>query len=381
MHHFIFSRELNLIFCSIFLFAIALGINAVSFPATLNLHGIDAAKIGIAFTLDCLGGIAMSFFLSKIAARLKMIRTMAIAAISYSAVILLIYFYQNFYLWAALSFAMGNLWFMYVITRQSWLNILLKDEQRGVGLGIFSMLISAGIALGPIIVSFTGAEDYSSFIISAALTSLSFFCLLPLHATEHPNLEPRRIPLKEFFKTNPRNFLAQFFLNFQSYVLLTFTVIFGVKIGMTYEVAGLLISAYMTSGFFDLMVGFFLKRWSPYQLINFGFLGCLSIFLLIIFFRDFYFLVVSYFIFGIFIACIYVSALKVCNDDFNSEKLVAANSTFQLIGSIGSLCGSLIGGILINVFGAIGFPITIVVSCIFYLTFLTIYEKKHVAQN
>lgn len=375
LRHFRFQRELNLIFCSIFLFAIALGINTVSFPAVLNFHGVDAAKIGFAFTLDCLGGVVMSFFLSKIAARFEMIKTMAFGAISYSVVILFIYFYQNFYLWAILAFVMGNLWFMYVITRQSWLNILLKDEQRGIGLGIFSMLISAGIALGPVIVKFVGADNYSSFIISAALTSLSFFCLISLHATKHPDLEAQRIPLKEFFKTNPRNFLARFFLDFQSYVLLTLTVIFGVKIGMSYEVAGLLISAYMTSGFFDLIVGFLLKKWHPHQLINVGFLGCLSIFLVIIFVHNFHFLVISYFVFGIFVACIYVSALKVCNDDFSKEKLVAANSTFQLVGSFGSLCGSLTGGILINLFGAVGFPITIVLSCILYLGFLVAYDR------
>ena len=61
-----FSRELNLIFFSIFLFAIALGMNAVTFPAMLNNYGVDAAHIGIAFTLDCLGGIVMSIFLSRI---------------------------------------------------------------------------------------------------------------------------------------------------------------------------------------------------------------------------------------------------------------------------------------------------------------------------
>jgi MFS family permease len=84
-----------------------------------------------------------------------------------------------------------------------------------------------------------------------------------------------------------------------------------------------------------------------------------------------------YFIFGIFIACIFVSVFKACNDDYPQEKLVAANATFQLIGSIGAMCGSLIGGLLFNLFGSVGFPITIVLCCISYLTFLVIYEKKN----
>ena len=133
----------------------------------------------------------------------------------------------------------------------------------------------------------------------------------------------------------------------------------------------------MASGFFDIWVGFVLKKWNPYQLINFGFLGCLCCFLTIIFIHNYAFLLSAYFAFGICIACIYVSVFKVSNDDYAKSKLVAANATFQLIGSGGSFFGSLIGGLLFNIFGAVGFPIAIILSCIFYLTFLVIYEKKH----
>jgi len=371
-----FSREINLLFLSIFIFAITIGINAVTFPAILNKHNVSAAHIGIAFTCDTLGGIVMSFFLSRIVARLKMLRAMAFASCFYALIILLIYFYQNLYLWIALAFMMGSLWFIYVITRQSWLNILLKDKQRGVATGVFSMLISAGVAVGPVIVSFSGAESYLSFFISASLTLLSFAAILLIKNKVNPDLHSRRIALSEFFKTNPRIFLARFFLDFQTYTLLIFTVIFGVKIGLSYELAGLLISSYMASGFFDVFVGFLLKKFSPYQLINLGFLGCLCCFLLIMFMRNYAFLFAAYFFFGISIACIFVSAFKVCNEDFSAEKLVAANATFQLIGSIGALCGSLVGGILFNVFSAIGFPIAIVLSASCYLSFLVIYETR-----
>ncbi len=372
----VFSRELNFLFLSILLFAMAMGINLVTFPTILNKHGVSAAHIGLAFTLDTFGGIVMSFFLSRIVSHLTMMKTLRIAVFLYSAIVLTIYFYQNFYLWAILAFLMGALWFMYVITRQSWLNILVENKQRGVALGIFSMTISAGIALGPLIVKLSGAENYLSFVISAGLAIGSFLCLSPLKDVPHPQLESRRISLVDFFKTNPRISLARFFLDFQTYLLLTFSVIFGAKIGLTYEAAGLLISAYMASGFFDVWVGFALKKWNPYQLINFGFLGCLICFLAIIFIHNYSFLLSAYFVFGICVACIYVSVFKVSNDDYAKSKLVAANSTFQLIGSGGSFFGSLTGGLLFNIFGAAGFPITMVLSCATYLTFLVLYETR-----
>ena len=377
LQNFKFSRELNFLFLSVVLFAMAMGINLVTFPTILNKHGVSTKNIGLAFTLDTFGGILISFFLSKIVARLTIMRALRLACFTYAAIILIIYFYQNFFLWGALAFLMGVMWFIYVITRQSWLNMLLRNDQRGIVLGIFSMLICAGIALGPVIVKFSGADHYLSFAISATLAALSFFCLKPLNNAPQPKLESERIALKEFFKKNPRVFLGRFFLDFQSYFLVAFSVIFGVKTGFSYEASGLLITAYMASGFIDPAVGFLLIKWTPYQLINFGFLGCLCCFLAVIFFHSYLFLLSIYFIFGIFIACIFISVFKVCNDDYPQEKLVAANATFQLIGSIGAMCGSLVGGLLFNLFGSVGFPITIVFCCISYLTFLVIYEKKN----
>ncbi|MBU6139942.1 MAG: MFS transporter [Proteobacteria bacterium] len=373
-----FSRELNLLFLSIFLFATAIGIDLVTFPTVLTLNHVDPAHIGLASTCEIIGGIFASFFLSRFVGKLGMMRALGFSAFGYSAAILLIYFYQGFWLWILFAIFMGCCWFIYVIVRQSWLNILLTDEQRGIATGIFSMIVSAGLAIGPVIVNFTGASSYLSFIISAILVLSSYNCILLLRKSPQPKIESKRIALKDFFKKNPNCFMARFFLDFQTYILLIFTVVFGVHLGFSYEAAGLLITAYMASGFFDIWVGFLLKKVSPYNLINIGFLACIYSFIIILLYAKSYLLLVAlYFVFGMSIACIYVSVFKIANEDYEKEKLVAANATFQLIGSIGSLCGTLTGGILINIFGSQGFPIAIILSCVFYLTFLVINEKKY----
>lgn len=377
-----FSRELNLLFLSILLFAAAIGIDLVTFPTILTINKIDPARIGLASTCEAIGGIFASFFLSRVVRKLGMMRALKFSACGYAAAISLIYFYKSFFLWTLFALFMGCCWFIYVIARQSWLNILLTNEQRGVATGIFSMVVAGGLALGPMIVNFSGASNYFSFIISAILVLFSYFFVSLLRKIPQPEIEPERIPLIDFFRQNPNCFMTRFFLDFQSYIVLIFTVVFGINIGLTYEKAGLLISAYMASGFFDVWVGFVLKRVSPYKLINIGFLGCLYCFITITLYSKSYPLLVAlYFLFGMSIACIYVSVFKIANETYKKEKLVAANATFQLIGSIGSLSGALVGGILINIFGAQGFPIAIILSCVFYLTFLINYEKKYAKKN
>ncbi len=372
-----FTKEINLLFASIFLFAVAIGIDLVTFPAILSENSVSSAQIGIISIFEICGGLFASLILSKFVAKSGLQKTMAIAAIAYSICILFIYFYQGFFLWLAFIFLMGFCWFLYVITRQAWFNIMLSDEQRGIATGIFSATIALGLAAGPLIVKFSGATNYTSFIISALLVLASYALIYKIKVEKTVSLSEEKISLKEFFTQNPRCFVARFCLDFQSYFLLIFTVIYGRKINLSYELSGLLITAFMVSGFFDIVVGFILKKANPYKVMNIGFLIALLSFFIILFYNKSYPLLLALFLlFGVGIACIYVSVFKLANESFAKEKLVAANSTFQIIGSCASLCGGFFGGLIINYFGAIGFPLTIIFINLVYLGFVFLSRRN-----
>ena len=373
----IFPKRLNLLFLSIFLFAISASINAVVLPTILSVHGVSATSIGLAFSTDVFGGICMSFFLHNIVKKLGIMRALFFSALLYALVTAMIYFYQSFPLWLLFAFVMGNCFFAYNITRQAWMNILLESHRRSVALGIFSMVLASGLAVGPMVVRLIGAGNYNSILLSGFFTLLSFFALIPMKASSRVRVGSMRIPLLQFFKNNPRCFLARFFLDLQTYITFTLTVVFGTHIGFTFEQAGLFITAYMISGFVDVWVGFALKKINPYKMILLGYIGCLGCFALVWLFHESYiFLFAVFFFYGCFVAAIYVSVFHITNNDYKKHHLVAANSTFQMIGSIGSLCGSLLGGFLIDAIGADGFPIVIISACALYIILSHIYDRK-----
>ena len=374
---FSFSKELKFLYLSFFLFAVAFGINLVIFPTNLRSHGVSPALIGFASAIETMGAIITSFFLAKFVNNLGIFKSLKITAIIYACLSLLLYFYLGYFYWLLTIFIIGCCWFVYVITRVSWLNILLTDEKRGIGIGIFSMIISLGVCTGPLIVKIFSATSFYSYLASGLLTILSMVSLTPLKDLKNPVINSQRISLGDFFKKNPQCFLARFFLDFQSFSLMTFSVIYGVSLGYTYESAGLFISAYYASGFFDLIAGIVSKKFKVQKLINFGFFGCIYCFLiLLVYHNSYWFIILVYFLFGAFIAFIFVAVYKMMNEDYDDNELVSANSTFQLIGTCGSLFGSLLGGFMINYFGNQGFPIAICFGCLFYLTFLVIYEKS-----
>lgn len=374
---FSFNKELKFLYLSFFLFAIAFGINLVIFPTNLKSHGASPAMVGVASAMETMGAIITSFFLAKFVNNLGIFKSLKITAITYSFLSLLLYFYLGYFYWLLIIFIIGCCWFVYAITRASWLNILLSDEKRGIGIGIFSMIISLGVCTGPLIVKIFSANSFYSYLASALLTILSMMALMPLKNLKNPVINSQRISLGDFFKKNPQCFLARFFLDFQSFSLMTFTVIYGVSLGYTYESAGLFISAYYASGFFDLIAGIISKKFKAQKLINFGFFGCIYCFLiLLIYHSSYWFIILIYFLFGAFISFIFVAVYKMMNEDYGKDQLVSAGATFQLIGTLGSICGSLTTGIIFQIFGPQGFPATIILGCTIYIAYLLFYEKK-----
>jgi MFS family permease len=371
------QKSLFFLLLSVAFLAVSFGIDVVAFPATLVAHNITPIQVGIASIFELSAGIIISFFLSRIVAKMGMMKSLFFFATFYALAVAAIFYFLSFYLWLFLIYTIGTCWFAFFTIRQSWLNMIIDNKNRSVILALFSTVLCGGISLGPILVKIFGIEKNTIFIISASFIFLAFLVLLPLRKTKHDEIDSNRISFKKFFKENPRCFLARIFFEIQCDCILVFGVIFGVKIGFKSEDAGLLTSAFMLSGLFDILLGFLIKKNNPYKLINVGFFSALLCGIAIILLHQSYILLlVTYFFLGSSIALIYIASNTIINNQYSAKQLVAANSTFQSIGVIGMLLGSVIGGIFMEVFSFYGFALTIIFSNLAYLIFTFFYGQK-----
>ncbi|MBP7710819.1 MAG: MFS transporter [Rickettsiales bacterium] len=370
-------KSIFFLLLSVGLLAISFGIDVVAFPATLAAHNITPIQVGIASVFELSAGIIISFFLSRIVAKMGMMKSLFFFATFYAAAVAAIFYFVSFYLWLFLIFTIGTCWFAFFTIRQSWLNMIVENKNRSVVLALFSTVLCGGITVGPILVKIFGIETHRIFAISASFIFLAFLALLPLYKVQPDQIESERISLKKFFKENPRCFLTRIFFEIQCDCILVFGVIFGVKIGFKSEDAGLLTSAFMLSGLFDILLGFLIKKNNPYKLINLGFFSALLCGIGIILFQQSYLLlVIIYFFLGSSLALTYIASSTIINSQYGSKQLLAANSTFQSIGVIGMLLGSIIGGIFMEVFSLYGFALTIIFSNLAYLIFIFFYGQK-----
>jgi len=368
---------LSYILLSIFIASLSCGINVTAFCAILIENKISPLLIGTATAIEILAGVTISFILSKIIAQIKVLYSVIAFGTFYTLSIALIFFYQNFYLWLFFCILNGACYFGLLVIRNAWISGLTGSKNRGLILALTSTIFCGGFTFGSIIVKYLGALNYTSFLLSSGLIAASILVLILVRKTMPDKIDSHRISFHEFFRHNPRIALARFLLDFKNACLVALTIIFGVKIGFSIENSGLLIAALTASGFFDLYAGFLVKKYDRYKIIAVGFIGCLALFIIAIFvYKSFLALLAIYFLFGCGIALIFVATLTITNESFPSKKLVAANSTFQSIGSLGAVFGSVVGGLFMQFLGFYGFFITIILSEITYLTFIFFYEKN-----
>lgn len=357
--------------------AIGIGINAVVLPTVLISNGLSSFFIGLSATTEIASSIIASFFVSRIVSHFKKTNAALIFASLYALSVLTMFYYKNYGLWLFFVAVNGTCWFSLIVIRNSWMNHLLENKNRSVILALATTLFCTGYGIGSLIVKTLGAQNYLSAMLAAFFIFFSALILLFAKKTEPKTIDSVRIGFKAFFKHDPRATMGRFFIDFMAGCIIFLSVAFGVKIGLTPENAGLLISAFMLSGFCDLYAGFMVKKYDRYKMIRAGFISCLTMITLAWIFHENYILLwFSYFFFGASTALTFISSLTIINETFEKEKLTAANATLMSVGSTAYLISCFTCGILMEIFSFYGFFITIIFGGLSYLTFEYFYEKN-----
>lgn len=370
---------LNYLIFSIFIASIAVGINVIAFPAILISNNISSFLIGFSSTNEIIFGLIGSIFIARIAKKTSVIKSAVAISIIYASTIFAIFFYKNYYLWLFLSGLTGASWVCLYVIRQAWINSIISDKNRSLILALISTFFCIGFIIGTFIVKHYGALNHKSFMVSSSLILLSVLMLILVKKTQPQDLESPAIKIKDFVKKLPSESLARFLLDLQIATIVCLGVLFGTKIGLSIEDSGFLLAGLMVSGLFDLYAGFLVKRFNRHNMILLGFCGALiSILIGAIFYKIYAILWISFMFLGAFSALIMIATLTIVNESFKKSDLIAANGTFQAIGSIGSICGCLFGGILIQIFDFYGFFALIIFTNLLYLTFIIAKKQRNI---
>ena len=349
--------------------ALCIGLTIGLFPALLSLNvearGYDTSWNGLLAAMHGIAGLAVGPFVPRLMARLGTLRTYVAAVALAASTVLLFTVLQDLKVWFLLRFILGVGLGIQWIVSETWVNQVALGPRRGAIISIYVLILSVGLALGPLIMTIVGTLGAAPFLVSAALIALSCLPLLFLPAQTTVDQEHKKaLSLLAAFLRKPSAMLAAAMDGFIFQAFMAFLPIYFLRLGTSEALAIGMLNAFFVGGIvMQILVGYLLDRFTPAKVLL---ASCLLLFvgLLVIADRslgaDTLWLVL--FLMGGPAAAIYTAGLASVTDAFTAEEMPTGTAIFTMIWHIGGLSGPALAGVAMDWWSPFGFSITIAVS-------------------
>jgi MFS family permease len=156
------------VIATVSVFAIAQGLSYPLLSFILERQGHSAGAIGFSAAMLPVGLIASSAFIPPVVRRFGPGAVAITCAVLGAILFALIGWTQNFYAWIPLRFAVGAVIGPLYVISEVWIIALSPPQRRGRILGLYTAVISAGFAAGPLSLLLVGSEGWPPFLVGIA---------------------------------------------------------------------------------------------------------------------------------------------------------------------------------------------------------------------
>jgi MFS family permease len=312
---------------------LALRLEAAGFAAHVN--GLHIAVSGLATLI----GAPLTPFL----ARAFGVRPLLLLAIALAVVALLGFaFWGDYWAWLGLRGLFGLSLTIIFVVSEYWISAAAPPAQRGAVLGLYATVLAAGFALGPALLSVTGAKGLLPFLVAAALVAAAAVPVILASAEAAVTIEGPGWPdLRAIFSAAPLALAAGLLYGAFETGLNGLLPVFGLRAGFspTWATFQLTLVAF-GNVVFPVPLGMLADRTKKNPLLVlfalFGFAGALA---LPAFVADRAAYGAGLFVWGGVVGGIYTVGLALLADKFQGARLVSANAAYIMMYSLGMMAG------------------------------------------
>ena len=334
----------------------------------LDHQGVDETLIG----LNAGTYFIAVFAVAPLATRLLRARGPALlmlASILATMVLLaLLRAFPNVWLWFPLRFALGMAASFLWIAGEAWVNHSATETHRGRIIAIFGIVVSAGFALGPLILSMTGTEGWAPFLVTIALLLVAAAVLAGALGSS-PKLRGKTGPLARYMLLAPVAMFGYFVFAAGDAMLLTFLPIYAAGLGVgEVDAIRLLTVLAVGSMAFQYPIGWLADRVSNYALA-----AAMGAILLAGSAALPWALplpaisVVFMFVYGGALGALYTISLVLLGRQFKGADLSAASAMLAVMFCVGSFIWPSAGGAAMDRFGGDAMPVSLIVAYALFL--------------
>jgi MFS family permease len=355
------------VIATVSVFAIAQGLSYPLLSFILQRQGVSPALIGLSAAMSPIGFIVSSPLIPAVARRFGAGRT-ALTCAALSAIVLgLIGWTQDVYAWFLLRFLLGVVVNPLYVLSEVWMIALAPPSRRGRIMGIYTTLISAGFAAGPICLLVVGTEGWPPFIVGIVAFVICGLCLgAVLHRLPDMRGEGGRHVSVFGFLPLAWVLLAAVAIaaGFEQGILALLPV-YGTSHGIAETTMSALLAVMIAGNIaFQIPLGLLAERGSA-RAVKFGCVvtavaGCALLPVVI----ETPLVWPFVFLWGAVSYGIYTMSIIELGERFSGQMLVAGNAAFAMMWGLGGIIVPPIAGGAIDVMGPSGLPVTLGAICL-----------------
>ncbi len=334
----------------------------------LDHQGVDETLIGLNTGAYFIAVFAVAPLASRIL-RTRGPALLMLASILATVVLLaLLRAFPNVWLWFPLRFALGMASSFLWIAGEAWINHSAAETHRGRIIAIFGVVVSAGFAMGPAILSMTGTEGWTPFLVTIALLLVAAMVLAGALGSS-PKLTGKTGPLARYVLLAPVAMFGYFVFAAGDALLLTFLPIYAVGLGVA-EIDAIRLLTVLAVGSMALQYPI---GWLADRVSNYAIAAALAVMLLagsaalpwalpnpVI-------SIVFMFFYGGALGALYTISLVLLGRQFKGADLSAASAMLAVMFCIGSFIWPSAGGAALDRFGGDAMPVSLIAAYAFFL--------------
>ena len=359
------------IIATVSVFAIAQGLSYPLFTFIMKEQGMSPAAIGLSAAMTPLGLIVSAPFVPWAARRFGAGRLAVFCAVSAALLFLAVGLLRNEIAWFPLRFLIGMAIDPLYVLSEVWLISLAPPARRGRIMGIYTAVIAAGFAAGPLSLTLVGSQGWPPFAIGIA-AFLGCALLLVLTASQLPDVEDgkERVSVGSFYRHAPTLLLAVCVAAAVEQSALALMPLYGAEFGIAERLMAAML-AVMIAGNVALQIplGLLAERFNARAVM----IGCATASVLLALLLPLVIVSVAVwpllFVLGAVTYGIYTMALIELGSRFSGSMLVTGNAAFALMWGLGGIIGPPGAGGAIQIFGGHALPVFIAALCAGLLVF------------
>lgn len=337
--------------------------------------GASEIQVGLLMSAYFLGLIVATRYFGRLLSRIGHIRAFTVFASVYSAAVLGHGLSDSIPYWLLLRAIEGSCMGGFFMCTESWLNARASNAQRGAVLSLYMCAVYLGQGSGQFLLNLAPPQAFELLAFVSIMMSMSLIPVALTKIPEPPKPSPQPFAMKRLIEISPLGVFGCVASGLLLGGFLGVAPAFTASVGLDVSQTSLFVAVSILGGLIlQWPLGILSDRIDRRYVIAFAmFIAALASAAMLTLSARYWPLIIVTGILGGMINALYALAISHANDFISTDDVVGASGGLLLAYSLAAVAGPFLGGALMTVLGASGFPLYLLIVSVAGLAF-TLYR-------